>query len=359
MQAQVEFLVAAVQPRRAHHGRRRSGRPRTPARTQILAITGRVGAMNDNASGADAAGPTDAELRAHHALVPSDNSWQRRARLLQAQWRDRRGYPIGPWSDRPNDIRVLGSRLPLPDARAHGWNWLTPTIATQVEQALVHAQRGALISQKRLFGDLLSSQPLAFNAFGELAANHDLATAVWQRLIRPDVTVTDVCFEWSPGRGDPGFTGTRSAFDVLIAYRLPGGSPGFTGIEVKYHEDLAQPPTPGTQPNARCVELTRDVFPGADVAALWRPPVWQLWLDDLLARSLVTAGKYAAGEFVVLAPSGNAACTAAVAAYNALIAPASVRLVTLEEYVAAVGAVTDAAWVADLAERYLGAPTSG
>lgn len=297
--------------------------------------------------------PSEAQLRAHDALVPSDGPWQRRARMLQAQWRERRGYPIGPWSTRAGDTRVLGSRMPLPDARTNGWNFLTPAITAQVERALRDAQAGALISENRLFGDLLSSQPLAFNAFGELATDHDLATAVWQRLMRPGVTVTDVAFEWSPGRGDARFTGTRSAFDVFVTYQLPDGSGGFTGVEVKYHESLAQ--KPDAQPNPRCLQLTRAVLPGADVAALWRAPVWQLWLDDLLARSMLAAGTHATGEFVVLAPVGNTACGAAVAAYNALIAPSSIRLITLEEFVTAVAAHTDAAWVGQLADRYLGA----
>jgi hypothetical protein len=299
--------------------------------------------------------PSVEELKAHHVFVPGETGeWQQRARLMQARWRERRTLPIGPWPARDGDGRVLGSRLPLPDARGHQWNFLTTTIAAQVDRALVERQRGALIQEDRLYGDLLSSQPLAFNAFGELAADHALATAVWRRLVHPGVTVVDVRFEFSPGRGDPRYTGTRSAFDVFVDYRLPDGTRGFTGIEVKYHEDLKQPPKRGSRPDARCVELTGEVLAGADVDALWRAPVWQLWLDDLLARSMVTSRQYRHGDFVVLAPGGNTPCASAVAAYNALIAPARVRLVALEEYLAVVAAVTDADWVGALGERYLG-----
>ncbi len=234
--------------------------------------------------------PSVEELQAHHVLVPRETGeWQRRARLLQAQWRERRALPIGPWSAHVGDGRVLGSRLPLPDARAHRWNFLTTTIAEQVDRALEQRQRGALIQEDRLYGDLLSSQPLAFNAFGELAADYALATDVWRRLVDPGVTVTDVRFEFSPGRGDPRYTETWWAFDVFVDYRLPDGTRGFTGIEVKYHEDLKQPPKSRSGPNARCVELTGEALPGADLDALWRAPVWQLWLDDLLARSMITA----------------------------------------------------------------------
>ncbi len=168
------------------------------------------------------------------------------------------------------------------------------------------------------------------------------------------MTVTDVRFEFSPGRGDPRYTETWWAFDVFVDYRLPDGTRGFTGIEVKYHEDLKQPPKSRSGPNARCVELTGEALPGADLDALWRAPVWQLWLDDLLARSMINSGKYRHGDFLVLAPGDNMPCITAVAAYNTLIAPARVRLVTLEAYLAVVAAVTDADWVAALGERYLG-----
>src|SRR3954471_24835214 len=104
--------------------------------------------------------PSVEELQAHHVLVPGETGeWQRRARLLQAQWRERRALPIGPWPPRGGDGRVLGSRLPLPDARAHRWNFLTTTIAAQVDRALEERQFGALIQEGRLYGDLLSSQP--------------------------------------------------------------------------------------------------------------------------------------------------------------------------------------------------------
>jgi hypothetical protein len=185
--------------------------------------------------------PPVALLRHHDAFVPTDNPWQRRARLLAAMWRDELGEPPGPWPGK-DDGTPLGSRLRLPRARERGTNFLTATIREQVERAIGQdRQRGALYGRIRLFGDLLSSQPLAFNAFGELAADPGLATMVWRDVLGPERVdrVTRICFEWSPGRGDARFTGTSSAFDVLVVYRTRSGVLGFSGIEVKYHEDLA------------------------------------------------------------------------------------------------------------------------
>lgn len=38
--------------------------------------------------------PPDQLLEAHHVLVPTDSVFQRRARLLQALWREEQGLPI-------------------------------------------------------------------------------------------------------------------------------------------------------------------------------------------------------------------------------------------------------------------------
>jgi hypothetical protein len=45
-------------------------------------------------------------LEAHHVRVRGDNPWQRRARLMQALWRERVGLPAGDHRGSP-----LGSRI--------------------------------------------------------------------------------------------------------------------------------------------------------------------------------------------------------------------------------------------------------
>ena len=73
-----------------------------------------------------------------------------------------------------------------------------------------------MIDVDRLFVNALSSMPLAFNLFGSLALDLDLATKVWQRLL-PDFVhhVMSIGFEHSPGRGDSRFLGDRTAFDAV------------------------------------------------------------------------------------------------------------------------------------------------
>lgn len=141
----------------------------------------------------------------HHVLVGTDNAFQRRARLLQAIWREERGLPIG-----THRSAALGSRVEEVHARTTLANFLTDGIREVVRHAVLGGGRveGQLIQQDRLFANLLSSQPLCFNLFGELARDLELATRVLHELAPDRVErVTSIAFEHSPGRGDARFTG--------------------------------------------------------------------------------------------------------------------------------------------------------
>ena len=122
-----------------------------------------------------------------------------------------------------------------------GANFITDAICAVVLDTLnpENRQKWQVIQTSRLFGNLLSSQPLCFNLFGELQQDLALASAVFAELTAGRVDhVTNIRFEWSPGRGDPRYTNDRSAFDVYVCYQTHNGGNGFIGIEVKYHENL-------------------------------------------------------------------------------------------------------------------------
>ncbi len=69
------------------------------------------------------------------------------------------------------DDTPLGFRIAMPAAREARWNFLQPRIA---ELAAAYAdgrlaEPRAKIDATRVHSDLLSSQPMCFNLFGELA----------------------------------------------------------------------------------------------------------------------------------------------------------------------------------------------
>ncbi len=90
---------------------------------------------------------------------------------------------------------------------------------------------------QRLWADLLSSEALAFNLFGDLASDlalADRAVHAWW----PDApgTVSDVRFAHSPGRLDPAWLNSLRAFDAAFVLERVGGTHGIVAVDVKFHE---------------------------------------------------------------------------------------------------------------------------
>lgn len=292
-------------------------------------------------------------LAEHHVAVPTDNDFQRRARLLQALWRESRGLAIGTHRGRP-----LGSRLAMPDAEKQFSNYLTDAIRDVVRREVLDPARSRdkLFGRPRIFDDLLSSQPLCFNLFGELRGDLGLASRSLAALSGGRVArVTAIEFEHSPGRSDARYTGDRSAFDVFVEYVGAEGGRGFVGIEVKYHEDLNDPPAPHRDRYDE-VAATMGVFHSDAMNRLRVKPLQQVWRDHMLAGSLVldaTAG-YADGFFVMLYPSGNVHCQRGVDGYRACLrSSAGFTAWTLEAFVGALRAAGGGAWVGEVEQRYL------
>lgn len=212
----------------------------------------------------------DDVLAKHHVLVSTDNGFQRRARLLQALWREERGLPIG---ERRAGI-PLGSRLPKAYAVETGVNLMTPAAieAARREVGTMRAGSGQKIDEDRLWANLLSSQPLAFNLFADLGLDVALASRVFRRLWPARVAeVTKIGFEYSPGRSSAKYTADRTAFDVYAEHTTPSGGRGFIGLEVKYHEALTDAPA---EHRARYDEVTRAMgcFKPELVAGLRKKP---------------------------------------------------------------------------------------
>jgi len=292
-------------------------------------------------------------LFSRDVLVTTDNKFQRRARLLQALWREARGFPIG---ERKPGL-PLGSRLPKALAQASGENFMTPVAlaAARREIARMRAGSGQHIDEDRLWANLLSSQPLAFNLFAELAEDLPLATRVCHRLWPERVgSVTTIAFEHSPGRGSPRFTADRTAFDVYLEHTTPDGGRGFIGIEVKYHEALGDQPAEH-RPRYDEVTTAMGCFGPDIVGGLRQKPLEQLWRDHMLAGSMLLdpTAAWDTGLYVFLYPEDNDACRKAEHLYRGhLTHTRTFDSVTLEGVVTAIEAETDARWIRNLRERY-------
>jgi hypothetical protein len=286
-------------------------------------------------------------------MEPSDNRFRSAARLRQALLRQERGWPLGHYRTTGGKRRRLGNYVAPSAAEAAAF--ISPEIATLVRRELAYREDGALVDQKRLWQNLLSSAPLVFNLFGAMKLDLCFATRVIQT-IYPDFVhrVTDVLFEHSPGRRDPRFTNDRTAFDVLVKCVTRQKRHGFIAFEVKYSESMAEP---AARVRPRYGELIREsgLYKSPDDAALLAAPVQQFVRQHLLAYCAVQNGLYSQGRFVVIAPSLNAAAQDAIQRYRRTLSNSEklpFDAVTLESVIRAMRSMGARDLAAALHERY-------
>ena len=283
------------------------------------------------------------------------SGFQRQARVLQSMWREQRGYPIGEQRGR-GVSRPLGSRLAMPWAQETLANYITETVREVVRREVLDEDKskGKLFARPRIFDDLLSSQPMAFNLFGELQQDLELATVVFKRLTNHRIwEVIGIEFEYSPGRGDVRYTGDSSAFDVFVTYLTPEGESGFAGIEVKYHENLRGK---AARHRVRYDEVAAEMgcFRPERLHLLREQPLQQICRDHLLAGSLLGAGDFADGFFGFLYAQLNEFCSRAVEEYLECLSGQDTFMAwTLEDVCTSVASEIQQGWIVEFQDRYL------
>ncbi|MBS1515333.1 MAG: hypothetical protein JSS63_09890 [Bacteroidetes bacterium] len=280
------------------------------------------------------------------------------ARLLQSIWREENNIQLE---------RTYGNFLSSEQAYTQELNFLTPKIKEivkkEIEENVTRKGKDVKVMKKdRLYENLLSSQPLAFNLFGELVMpDYELAHRVFKKLFPDKIKkVTSINFEISTCRGDLNYTGDHSAFDVFITYDGIKGK-GFIGIEVKYAETLLDIP-------ARFKERYKEVaiqsgkFTEEGINELCKMPksLEQIWRDHLLSLSMIPPVNidYDEGFFVFLYPKKNQECVNALTRYRNYLNSTSseetgIHQITMEDFVAAIKSETSEQWVIDFEDRYL------
>jgi hypothetical protein len=310
--------------------------------------------------------PSREELEAAHCWEADDRvpgrpemtDLRRRLRLHQARWREANGHPIGsqpivPREGKPS--RPVGSRLPLDYGRETGATFLTAGAleAARARTALIEAHQ--TLDHQRLWADLLWSPTMAFNLFGDLAADLELADRAVHSWC-PDApgTVCDVRFAHSPGRLDHAYLNSLRAFDAAFVLDLGDGAQGILAVDVKYHERMKpEIPKPGNLWRYRQVAERSGAFaPDAVDAVKGRSDLGVMWLEHLLLLSMLQheSGTWSWGRYVVAHPAGNSDFAEACDRYRALLVDQSTfSSVTVEELVGVLPAHTATA----LRKRYL------
>jgi len=167
--------------------------------------------------------------------IPNETGFKKQFRFHQGWWR---AFVLneteGVYWDTINkkEARVCNR---MNDGEKTKKNFLSEEILTAVRDSCEKhkEEKSGIIEEDRLYNNLLSSQPLAFNFFGFFKANPDIALA-FLKTLRPDIiTIEDVVFEHAPKS-----TQDHSAFDFGFIVRSETGR-GFWGFECKYTDTFS------------------------------------------------------------------------------------------------------------------------
>lgn len=209
-------------------------------------------------------------------LPDNDDTFKRRMRIHQSWWRHDRGYAAGSFNG-----RRLGSLLSA-DAAAAGHNFLTPGIAD-----LARRMKGKAHVQHNLFDNMLSSQPMAFNLFGPLAIDQELARILIGAVLGRPLFLAVVQLEDTPS-DQTAHLNDNTSFDATCRFVDAEGRPGMVAMETK----LTEPFSPADAKKRPEREIYRD---HAVRSKLYLDPaapefagsqLWQLWRNHLLLESV-------------------------------------------------------------------------
>jgi hypothetical protein len=289
---------------------------------------------------------------------PSMTTFRQRTRWQQAVWRERHGHPIGSQPIRPRPgqpMRPVGSRIPLEYGQATGANLVTEAALVAARARTANAERHQSFDHQRLWADLLSSGALAFNLFGDLAADlalADRAVHAWW----PDApgTVSEVRFAHSPGRLDRAYLGNLSAFDVAFVLEQPAGGQAVIALDVRFHErSKREQPKPQNLGRYQEVADRSGVFAEGYLATVSPGDLLEMWLEHLLMLSMLQhpTDAWTWGRYVTVYPAANSDVADARARYAGVVVDASTyHSMTLEALLAPDALPTPTA--AALRERY-------
>ena len=176
-----------------------------------------------------------------------DSKFVAECRKLQSIYRHEIGEAIEPYHGRDGQVHYYGNYISNGEnPKENCWkNFLTEYAFNYAKERVNPDNKKPYetIEPDRLFNNLLSSQPMAFNLFCPLRQMREESPEVATQVIKaalPDYPihrVTDVDLEFIPKKYTE-LTGDKSAMDAIIEFVDTDGQSGFIAIETKYSENL-------------------------------------------------------------------------------------------------------------------------
>lgn len=164
-----------------------------------------------------------------------------KCRSLQGTFREKMGEPmgVGPWRNstkKHTNMLVHGEKT--------GKNFVNEFTYEYAKKRVEHKRKNETIDDFRLFNNMLSSQPMAFNLFCPFIqmlqdGKGDEVTSVFQAIF-PDKSiqkVTEVGLEYLHIDIE-NYLNDRTAMDAIVRYIDTDNKPSFIAIETKYTDVL-------------------------------------------------------------------------------------------------------------------------
>ena len=216
--------------------------------------------------------------------IPNESGFKRRIRIHQGWWR------MNVLNEEPGEHPKDKNKNvcnTINDGIINKKNFLTGNSVKAVEQTLAERQEtgAGIMEQDRLYNNLLSSQPLCFNFFGELMADTDFGLRVL-KIWWPDLTqLRRVLFEFAPKER---YTDDNSAFDIAFEVSI-GDKTGLIGLECKYTDTFS---SKEYDKSAYKEIFNKSNSFAADYDSLKVSKYNQLFRNQLIAEALLQNGKY-------------------------------------------------------------------
>ena len=171
---------------------------------------------------------------------PGDTKFVAECRLLQSIYRSEIGENIRPYVSKKK-VYLLGNYIER--GKESGANFLAEYIFDYAKYRVANKKPYETIDSDRLFNNLLSSQPMAFNLFCPLRKmvkeSPDAAMLALRSALPmyPIARIIDIDLEFIPNNYKE-LTGDKSAMDAIIRFEDYDGKECFIAIETKYSENL-------------------------------------------------------------------------------------------------------------------------
>ena len=287
--------------------------------------------------------------------IPEDVSdFRHRMRIHQGWWR--MAVLVQGQGENPIDKdRTVCNTLPDGDPKR---NFVSNASYQAVLQTMEERKKEShgLFDEKRLLNNLLSSQPLCFNFFGELKINTKLAAKVLQCWLPDANSVEWVKFEFAP---EANYTGDNSAFDIAISYRNTDGQRGLLGLECKYTDDFSTSGNPRKKEYRQVYEGNRPIFP-REYDEYFGKKYVQLFRNELMAQALLGHHDYDIVTTGLFCHHADEAALSTARAFQGMIGDGQnrFRIITYRDFITSLQQLDlewkEREWIMKLWARYCG-----